>query len=302
MIAVPTVVGLIALACAAGCATPVYQLRSRLELGTLTEGRIQEAHGICLDQAGHLIVTDPTGDHVYRYTLQGVFLNEIGAGPSTGRGQFGGPRDVKVDAQGRIYVVDGDRHQLLRFDPDGQIVVHEAASGTDAALSRPHALDLALSGELYVADTDRGRIAVFDADCRFLRAWPTPPAGPKHHAAPHGIGVDPAGHVFVVDYNGPCFKYTADGRLLATFAATGATYHALAVDRKGQVYLAARGGPRLGEYLARYSNDGAYLGAIEIPRPGTHPACLAIDAAGVLYVTDDKGVDILAPPRDDSRK
>lgn len=275
------------------CVASSYHVQRRLELGALPAGRLSEAHGIGLDRAGHLLVTDPTGDHVYRYSAHGDFLGEVGSGPGQGRGQFDGPRDVKVDALGRIYVVDGSRHQLMRFDPDGRILVHEGEPGSDAALQRPHALDLASSGEVFVADTDCGRIAVFDADCRFLRAWPIP-AGPKHPAAPHGVGVDPAGNVFVVDYNGPCFKYTPDGRLLAAFADTGATYHALAVDRQGQVYLTARRGPRAGEYLAYYANDGTALGMIDIPRPSAHPVCLAIDSASVLYVTDDRGIDILA--------
>lgn len=283
---------LVALVCAAGCTTPAYTLVRRMELGRLTEGRIEEAHGIGLDRAGRLLVTDPALDHVYRYTLEGRFLDEIGPDP----GGLHGPRDVKVDPQGRVYVVDGTSHRLLRFDPDGGVVASQAEAGTRAALNRPHALDLDASGRVYVADVDNGRVAVFDADCRFLREWPTPPVAPASRGAPHGIGVDPRGDIFVVDYNGACFKYAADGQLLASFAKTGATYHALCTDGQGFVYLAARGGRRKGSYIEQYTTDGVHVRSIEVRRPGTvHPVGLAADAAGRLYVTDDKGVDVLAP-------
>jgi len=198
-----------------------YTLRNRWELSHLTEGRVEEAHGICLDRSGNVVVTDPTLDRVHRYTLEGKFLDEIGFGPGTGPGFFEGPRDAKVDRKGRIYVVDGTSDALVRFDPSGEIIIGKAQESAKGRLNRPHALDLDASGRVYVADVDNGRVAVFDQDCRFLMGWPTPPVGTKKRGAPHGIGVDANGDVFVADYNGVCFKYTARGEWLFSFADTG---------------------------------------------------------------------------------
>jgi hypothetical protein len=118
----------------------------------------------------------------------------------------------------------------------------------------------------------------------------------EHHAAPHGVGVDPNGDVFVVAYSGVCLKYTGTGELLFSFAETGATYHTMCMDRWGNVYLAARGGHREGSYLDKYDNNGMHMLSIDIQREGkVHPVALAVDEAGVLYVADDKGIDILAP-------
>ncbi len=41
---------------------------------------------------------------------------------------------------------------------------------------------------------------------------------------------------------------------------------------------------------------------IEIRRKGkVHPVCLVVDAAGTLYATDDKGIDVLAPAPAEAR-
>jgi hypothetical protein len=100
-------------------------------------------------------------------------------------------------------------------------------------------------------------------------------------------------HVGVFRAPGPA---QGTGELLFSFAETDASYHALCTDRWGNVYLAARGGGREGSYIEKYNNHGVYVLSIDIRREGkVHPVCLAVDVADRVYVTDDKGVDILAP-------
>jgi len=262
-----------------------------------TEGQLKEFHGICLDQAGNIIVTDPPGDCVYRYTRDGKFLDEIGHGKGTGPGFFDGPRDAKVDPKGRVYVVDGSSNTLQRFDPDGKIVVSKSvAEGGKTDLNRPHSIAIAPSGRIYVADTDNGRVAVFDEDCNFLMDWPTPLVGPEKKIAPTGVGVDPNGDVFVVDYNGVCYKYTGTGELLFSFAESGGAYHAMCMDKWGDVYFAAGGRRRGGVYVDKFNNNGVHVLSIEIQGEGRfYRSCVAVDTAGNVYAAGDKGVEILAP-------
>jgi len=271
-----------------------------LQTDNRTEGQLNETHGICLDRSGNIIVTDPPEDCVYRYTRDGKFLDEIGHGKGTGPGFFDGPRDAKVDPKGRVYVVDGSSNTLQRFDPDGKIVTSKSvAEGGKTDLNRPHSLDIdASAGRIYVADADNKRVAVFDEDCNFLMDWPTPLIGPEKRVSPQGIGVDPNGDVFVVDFNGVCYKYTGTGELLFSFAKTGRRYHGGCTDKWGDVYFAARprGGQRGRAYIDKYNNNGVYVLSIEIQREGTtYTDCTAVDAAGNVYASGDRGVDILAP-------
>jgi len=271
---------------------PAYKLVNRWEVGDRAEGQLAETHGICLDRDGNVIVTDPTLGLVYRYTRDGEFLDEIGFGKGTGPEFFDGPRDAKVDAKGRIYVAEGNHNRIQRFDPDGTVVVSDGKAG----LKRPHALDLDAQGRIYVADVDNARVAVFDEDCRFLTAWPTPVIGPERQVAPHGVGVDPNGDVFVVDFNGLCCKFTGSGELLFTLPLIDRAYHAMCTDRWGNVYFAVRNTITERSYIDKFNNNGVHVVSIDVSREGkAHPVCIAADGAGILYVADEKGVDVLVP-------
>ena len=277
---------------------PGYKLVRRWKRPDVAEGQPYELHGICVDRSGNVIVTDVKLNRVDRFSPKGKSLGEIGFGRGTGAGFFDGPRDAKVDAKGRVYVIDGTSNTLQRFDPDGNIVFRKVEpDGGKANLNRPHGIDLDRSGRMYIADVDNKRIAVYDEECRFLMDWPSPPVGPEDTIAPHGIGVDPNGDVFVADYNGKCHKFTGSGELLFTFPDTKWNYHAMCTDRWGDVYFAARNKAMTRLYIQKYNNHGIHIVTWEIPREGVYgkPDCVAVDAAGNVFATDDLGVDVFAP-------
>jgi len=281
-----------------GRCEPAYKLVNRWTTDKLTEGRLDENHGICLDQAGNVVVTDPTGGRVCRYTRDGKFLDQIGSGKGTGPGFFDGPRDAKVDSKGRIFVIDGNLNNVQRFDPDGKIVVSKSvAEGGKTDLKRPHSIAIDASGRMYLADVDNKRAVVFDEECRFVMGWPTPPVGSEKKLAPHSTGVDPNGDVFVVDYNGTCYKYTGSGEMLFSFAQIHGQYHAMCTDRWGDVYFAARNRADTLGRIDKYNNNGVLVVSWVLEREGGpgYPKCLAVDNEGNVYATDNEGVDVFAP-------
>jgi hypothetical protein len=70
-------------------------------------------------------------------------------------GQISG---IEVDAEGRVYVADGQAHEIRVFSPQGEFL--HAAGGSGAGpgeLSRPCCLALDPEGHLWVRDTGNGR-------------------------------------------------------------------------------------------------------------------------------------------------
>ncbi|MBW2059852.1 MAG: hypothetical protein JRJ26_20410, partial [Deltaproteobacteria bacterium] len=53
------------------------------------------------------------------------------------RGTLDGPRDIEIDKDGTIFVVDGNNHRIAVFDPDGRLIRSFGDSGTKHPLQRP---------------------------------------------------------------------------------------------------------------------------------------------------------------------
>ncbi len=70
-----------------------------------------------------------------------------------GRGQIGGPEDVDVDAQGRVYGGTEDG-RILRIDAQGAVTVFAETGG------RPLGLHFGRAGHLIVCDADKGLLAI----------------------------------------------------------------------------------------------------------------------------------------------
>jgi hypothetical protein len=69
------------------------------------------------DGVGNLFILNGTDYSVYKFTREGKFVNKFG-GVGSGVGQFETwARDVALDNQSRVYVVDGAGIKM--FDPNG---------------------------------------------------------------------------------------------------------------------------------------------------------------------------------------
>jgi DNA-binding beta-propeller fold protein YncE len=77
---------------------------------------------------------------------------------------FWGPRDVAVDATGRVYVADTGNKRIAVFDEDGNPLgeIGEPGGGPlSGQLDEPVGIAIGADGLVYVADTWNSRIQVF---------------------------------------------------------------------------------------------------------------------------------------------
>jgi len=277
-------------------------------------GSLKEAHEIDVDRSGNLLIVDSQSSRILRYTADGTFLDELGLGPGTKPGEFGVPRDVKVDPDsGEAYVVDGENCRVQVFDHEGNFARCWGQRGSGPCnLEGPHSIELAPDGLLYVADVGNSRVSVFDRDGSHVRSWGSCGTECGEFLAPHGIASDPNGDIFVAEYKGRCQKFTPEGEFLFEFgnqcvqedATHGdCRYHAISSDDRGNVYLMARDTlNRFHNTIDKYNNQGDMVTRICYPIDDAHwmgAKGAVILPNGSIYVADNQrdhaGVTIFDP-------
>lgn len=120
-----------------------------------------------------------------------------------GKGEFIKPNGIAVTQSRKVYVVDSKTDQVKVYNEDNirEFVFGGSGSG-NGQLNFP--TDLVVNetfDEVYVADFMNKRIAVFDIAGNWLRNI-LPPNNVDGYTAftrPAGLGIDPAGNLYVVD-------------------------------------------------------------------------------------------------------
>jgi DNA-binding beta-propeller fold protein YncE len=167
-----------------GDVDPILHVASNGEwLGAFGAGLFAWPHGIYVDAAGNIWVTDARGGddrghQVIKFAPNGRELMRLGTSAHAGDGptHFNGPTDVVVASNGDVFVSDGheamSNNRIVKFSPDGTYIKEWGGSGSaPSQFLVPHALALDSQGRLFVADRDNNRIQIFDQDGSFLDQW-----------------------------------------------------------------------------------------------------------------------------------
>ncbi len=162
--------------------------------------------GLTFDAKGNLYVTEVTpGKHrvLVLEPADGLQFNLKLAFGSEGSepGQFWFPNGVAIDAQGRIYVSDGNNGRVQIFDGTGSAVgaIGRGLGNGDLALPRGIAVDD--SDRLFVVDTSLQAVQVYDVSNGAPKFLYTFGAGGAEDALqyPNGLALDGQGNIYVTD-------------------------------------------------------------------------------------------------------
>jgi DNA-binding beta-propeller fold protein YncE len=216
-----------------------------------------EGVGVATNSKGHIFVytragsTNATigssrtfthgGARLFEFGPDGRFLREIGQGLYG----FMFAHVVRVDPQDNIWAVDEGSSMLIKFNPEGHIImtmgrkpeavpVPEAEGpaprgGAGVAgdnFNRPTDVAWDAAGNIFVADGyGNSRIAKFDKNGRFVKSWGSRGTAQGQFNTPHTIAVDAKGNVYVGDRGNKRLQvFDNDGNFKTQYTHVGAPW------------------------------------------------------------------------------
>lgn len=255
-----------------------------------------EVAGIATNSKGQLFVYTRTGNptaglgnsrlfthggsRLFEFARNGAFVREIGQGLYG----FLVAHAVRVDAQDNIWVVDEGSNQVIKFSPDGRVLLVLGRKPEAVSIRTPPAGSLAPAAGRGTASTS----GAGGAGDQFLR--------------PSDVAFDGEGNIFVADGHGGnarVAKFDRNGRFLTTWGSRGSdpgqfdTPHSIATDAHGNVYVADPGNKR----IQVFDGKGAFksqINSVGVPTalcisPGSHQYIYS-SHSGDPYGMDDAAI------------
>jgi DNA-binding beta-propeller fold protein YncE len=257
------------------------------DAGTL----LARPNSVAVAPDGNLVVADTWNYQVKVMSPEdGRIINQWGEA-----GEFGlsaqidpvyglwGPRDVAVDADGRIYVSDTGNKRIRVYSSDGRHLRDIGSGGSNPGqLDEPSGMALHPDGRLFVADYWNRRISVFNTEGDFeytfpVRAWFDEQGNRPYVAVDAARDMvyvsDPdAGRILVYDTAGNCLGSFGQPSREGVDATQFRTTAGIATDAQGNVYVTDSGTGRVlrfSPFEAAVAGAGAGDGRIELDLEAT---------------------------------
>ena len=268
--------------------------------GPAAQAQLNSPYGLALDWQGNLYIADLGNARVRRVGSDGTITTIAGGGqlPPGGANEgspavmlaFSAPRNLALDVSGNLYISDFGGQRVYRMAVDGSVTTVAGtgvagASGDNGAavlaqLNAPAGLAFDSHGALYIADSGNHlvRKVAHGLISSFARA-----------VTPTGLTFDGAGTLYVADISSgdiaviPAAGSPSNFAVAAVdvwFASGAGVYasvgnHAVLAGPKGAGITVAGGGNMA-------DGDGGPATDARL----NHPAGVAIDTAGNVYIAD----------------
>jgi hypothetical protein len=134
------------------------------------------ARAVCVDGHGNTYICEREGSAIRKVDARGIVRTFTGTGVAGYRGDGGdarkaelrGPKGIRCDRLGNVYVVDTENHAIRKIDAKTGIITTVAGGrkggggdggeATKAGLNRPHGCVIDSAGNIYIADSENHRV------------------------------------------------------------------------------------------------------------------------------------------------
>ncbi len=195
---------------------------------------------------------------------------------------------LHVDAWDNVWVTDVGRHVVMKFRPDGELVltlgVLDRAGETPFLFNQPTAVVVSPSGEVYVADGyGNSRIMKFSREGQYLSSWGKRGKEPGDFHTPHALAFDgAAGRLYVSDRENDRIQvFDTSGHFLEQWPKLHCI-DGLALSSDGHLYFGAGDDNR----AMKVSLRGQVLQTWESEELKGYPHSVWHDGKGYLYVAE----------------
>ena len=185
-----------------------------------------EVPGVAVNSKGHVFVFTrsnsaggpayaPAAAQLLEFGPNGAFIREIGKGLYA----WSFAHSVRVDRNDHIWAIDKGSDMVVRFNPAGQVVmvfgrrresadpetkpweeVEPPLAPVDGLFRQPTDVAWDSSGNIYISDGYvNSRVAKIDKNGEWVTSWGSFGTGPGEFDNPHNIAVDARGQVYVAD-------------------------------------------------------------------------------------------------------
>ncbi len=134
------------------------------------------ARAVCIDGQGNTYVCEREGSAIRKVDGKGIITTIAGTGEwdysgdgaDAAKAVFKGPKGIRCDHRGNIFVVDCENHAIRKIDARTNVVTtiaggRKGSGGDDgpaaqAGMDRPHGCVIDREGNMYIADTNNHRV------------------------------------------------------------------------------------------------------------------------------------------------
>ena len=256
--------------------------------GQATSAQLKIPIAVAVDGQGNVYIADIGNQRIRKVTTDGIISTLAGTGTAgfSGDGgqatsaQLNGPEGVAVDAQGNVYISDASNFRVRKVTAGGIISTFagtgtagfsgDGGQATSAQISAPLFLAVDSAGNVYIPDLVNQRVRKVTAGGVISTVAGTGTAGFSGDGgqaisaqlhSPVGVGVDPAGNLYIADIGNERVRKVTAGGVISTVAGTGTAGFSgdggqaisaqinspvgVAVDGQGSVYFADAGNLRV---------------------------------------------------------